>query len=423
MSDYLFMLENRLAPEQIQTMHHVQQAAERAGARLFLAGGALRDLLGGFPIRDLDFTVEGPALKLARALDRRLFTLVATDESHQSAELRFQGSVRLEIAMCRTERYTKTGGAPEIARGTIQDDLRRRDFSINAIALSLSAASRGLLLDPTNGLADIERKELRTLHNYSFFDDPARLLRLIRFQARLQYTIEERTKTQYDSAREAAVEEYITPRSRLIELRQVAAEPDSAGAVKALSAAGLLTVFEPHLAGKKLDHALLTRLDKARHLMAQSGVAVNPFGPFLHGLTSNLSSAEKATLRSRSGMRGAEARSWTDLEARAKALQKTLTGKQGAMNSRVYRLLSAEDPALLLFLLTYGTQQPVREKIRNYLTKLRPLAGGITDQEIEALGVKRESAKFARLRETYIAAKLDNKLRTKADIARLLASA
>ncbi|MBI3697911.1 MAG: CCA tRNA nucleotidyltransferase, partial [Acidobacteria bacterium] len=224
MSDYIFMLESRLTRDQLQLLVQVQQAAERAQAHLFLAGGAIRDLLGGFKIRDLDFCVEGESLKLAKQLDRRLFTVLETDELRHSTELLFGGAATAEISMCRKERYTKTGGQPEITRATIQDDLLRRDFSANAIALSLNPASRGLLLDPTNGLADIEHKELRILNNYAFFDDPARLLRLVRLAARLQYSIEEKTKTHFDSAREAGVEEYITPRSRLIELRRLAAE-------------------------------------------------------------------------------------------------------------------------------------------------------------------------------------------------------
>ena len=77
---------------------------------------------------------------------------------------------------------------------TIQEDLRGRDFSVNAIALSLNKASRGLLLDPTNGLADLEHKELRTLNTYTFYDDPSRLLRLVRFRIRLGYGVEERTR-------------------------------------------------------------------------------------------------------------------------------------------------------------------------------------------------------------------------------------
>ncbi len=409
MSDYLFMLENRLAKDQIQLIAQVQRAAEHAQMRLFLAGGAVRDLLGGARVRDLDFAVEGPALKLVRQLEPRLFTVLSTDEDRQSVELVFGDTATAEISMCRSERYHKTGGEPEITRSTIQDDLFRRDFSVNALAISLNPVSRGLLVDPTNGLADIERKELRVLHNYSFFDDPTRLLRLVRFRTRLGYSIEERTNTQFNSAREAAVADYLSPRSRLIEMRQLAAEPETADVVKALQAAGLLEVFEPHL-GKKLDLPSLAKLDKCRKVIADSGQWVDNLGPFLHTLTRKLSPAERTNLQARLGLRASDARAWTDLERRAKDLQKALTSRQAALNSGVYRLLFQQDPAVALFLLTFWPLKPVREKIRTYFSQLRPLARSIEDKEIEqATGIKRDSPKFAAARESYLLARLDKK--------------
>ena len=99
---------------------------------------------------------------------------------------------------------------PQVSPATIQEDLRGRDFTSNAIALSLNKASRGLLLDPMNGLADIERRELRAVTAYGFYDDPARLLRLARLRVRLGFTVEERTRMQVANAREAEVEEQIS---------------------------------------------------------------------------------------------------------------------------------------------------------------------------------------------------------------------
>jgi len=420
MSDYLFMLARRLGARQRQLFAQVEQAAAQAQMHLFLAGGAMRDLLAGLPIRDLDFCVEGPALTLVRRLDRKSFAVVSSDERQQSAEMLFAGTWPLEIAMCRQERYAKSGGRAEITRATIQDDLRRRDLTVNAIALSLSAGSRGLLLDPANGLADITRKELRALHNYSFYDDPSRLLRLIRFQSRLQYSIEEKTQAQFASALESGVLEQIPPRLLWRELAQLAREPDTAHAVKALSSFGLLPAFEPHLQPNKIDLPALRHLDKCRRLVEDSGVRVNTLGPFLYGLTRKLSAAERANLRTRIGLSAAGARLWTELEARGKGLQKGLPGKSGSQNSNLFRLLSDQDPALTLFLFAFSPLQPVRERLRHYFAKLRPLARDVTEREIEQLGVKPDSPKFARVREAYLTARLDNKIKKKADPARLL---
>src|ERR1700690_2035898 len=144
MSDYIFMLESHLSTEQFRVVGEMQSIAAQAGVNLFLTGGAMRDMLGGFPVRDLDFTVEGNALKLAKvAAAKAKATIAATDDLRKSVELLFPGDVRAGLAMARQERYPKPGGRPQVTPATIHEDLRSRDFTINPIALSLNKASLG----------------------------------------------------------------------------------------------------------------------------------------------------------------------------------------------------------------------------------------------------------------------------------------
>src|SRR3954466_6486359 len=111
MSDYMFMLENHLTADQSRVLAEVEAAAAQAGVSLYLTGGAIRDMLGGFPIRDLDFTVEGNALKLAKTIAQKSAAkIVSTDENQKSVEMLFPGGVTAEIAMARQEKYAKPGG-------------------------------------------------------------------------------------------------------------------------------------------------------------------------------------------------------------------------------------------------------------------------------------------------------------------------
>ena len=184
----MFMLDSHLNSEQSKALADIRQAAEQANFNLFLTGGAMRDMMGGFPIRDLDFTMEGPALKFARGFAQGgRAEIVDIDEVRKSAELRFPGGVTASISIARQEKYAKPGGKPQVQPATIHEDLNGRDFTVNAIALSLGKASRGLLLDPTNGLGDLSHKELRAVGNYTLYDDPSRILRMIRLKVR-QYT-------------------------------------------------------------------------------------------------------------------------------------------------------------------------------------------------------------------------------------------
>src|SRR6185369_6899766 len=146
----------------------------------------------------------------------------------------FPSGVTAQIAMSRQDKYARTGAKPQISAATIQEDLRGRDFTCNAVALSLNKASRGLLLDPMNGLADIERRELRAVNSHGFYDDPARLLRLIRFRARLQFTIEERTQQQMANALEAGVQRHIPAKVLGQELCRIGSEDNLADIMKGL---------------------------------------------------------------------------------------------------------------------------------------------------------------------------------------------
>src|SRR6202521_685327 len=239
MSDYIFMLESHLSTEQSRALEVVQAAAGEANVNLFLTGGAMRDMLAGFRIRDLDFVVEGNSLKVAKTVAGHAGTrLAAVDENRKSVELVFSSGVTVQIGMSRQEKYARTGAKPLVTPATIQEDLRGRDFTCNSIALSLNRASRGLLLAPMTGLADIERRELRLTSPYALYDDPTRLLRLMRFRARLGFTIEERTQMQVANAREAEVEKLIPKRALAEELVHIGVEDNPAEIMRALEEAG-----------------------------------------------------------------------------------------------------------------------------------------------------------------------------------------
>ncbi len=178
--------------------------------------------------------------------------------------------------MARTERYEKAGKPPLIAPSTIIEDLRRRDFTVNAMALSLNPGSRGLLMDPYNGAADIEAKLLRILHNYAFVEDPSRLIRATRLAARFHWPLEERTQARFDSARENNYIEYITNRAIGYEIAQLAYEDDPLHIVRVLEKEGWLKILSPHWTTAKVDTANLAQLLKMRQQMNELGYTPDP---------------------------------------------------------------------------------------------------------------------------------------------------
>ena len=294
----------------------------------------------------------------------------ASDDDVKDLFLTLPGNARAEISMARTEQYEKTGKPPHIAPATIIEDLRRRDFTVNAMALSLNPGSRGLLMDPFNGAADIEAKVLRVLHNYAFVEDPSRLLRATRFAARFHWPLEERTQARYDSAKENNYIEYITNKAIGYETAQLAYEDDPLNVVRALEKEGWLKVLSAHWSTAKIDTAGLAQLMKARQQMNDLGYWPDPSSAVMYFLTSRLSDKEIADMRKFMPRRDL-VEAWRDLEENAKTLAKRLTGKEAATPSRTWKLLSEARPEMVLFLSVTARQQAVALKIKNYFTKWR----------------------------------------------------
>jgi len=413
MSDYIYMLESHLNPDQSRVVEEVQAAAAHTNVNLFLTGGAMRDMLAGFRIRDLDFVVEGAALKVAKALsEASAAKIVSVDETRKAAELLFPSGVTAQIAMSRQEKYGRTGSKPQISPATIQDDLRGRDFTCNAIALSLNKASRGLLLDPMNGLADIERRELRAISTYGFYDDPSRLLRLLRFGVRLGFTVEERTQMQVANARESEVEKLIPARALGEELKRISADDSPVEILKALEQAGLLTLFSPVLAGPKLNLAGLGKFEKVARLATDDPRwRVARWGTFFHALTEKLTPKERQALIKSTELSRHDVDAWQKLDAKARKLETALRSARLKKASQVYHLVAAGAPEEVLYLLYQSTQKLVQERLRNYFQKYVQTIQEILPEEWATVEGKPGTPKYNKAREDFITNRLDRRVR------------
>ena len=412
MSDYIYMLESHLSPDQNRVVEAVQAAAVENNVNLFLTGGAMRDMLGGFRIRDLDFVVEGQALKVAKAIAERAGAALATvDENRKCADLLFPSGATAQVAMSRQEKPGRSAGKPQVTPATIQDDLRGRDFTCNAIALSLNRASRGLLLDPMNGLADIERRELRSVNPYGFFDDPSRLLRLIRFQVRLGFTVEERTQMQIANAREAEVEKSIPPKVVGEELRRIAAEDSPADILKLTVDAGLGHLLLPLAGGPaKLNVAGVSKLERiARALPDDPRTRASRLGPFLYALTEKLAPKERQAFVKATELAKADIESWQKLEARSKKLETSLRSPRLRKPSQVYHLVASAEPDELLFLMYHSALKPVQERLKNYFQKYLPAVQEITAEEWASVEGKPGTPRYAKARDEFVSHRLDRR--------------
>src|SRR5229473_2457153 len=419
MADYIYTLETRLSPEQQKAVTLVQDIAKAADMNLYLTGGAIRDIITGFPIRDLDFTVQGNALKLQKDLERAGAVVGDADAETRTLLLTLPGGVRAEIAMARSERYDKPGKAPQMAPATIIDDLRRRDFTVNAMALSLNEGSRGLLMDPFNGVADIEAKVIRLLHNYAFLEDPSRMIRATRFATRFHWPLEERTQARYEAGKENGYIEHIRSSSIGYEIEQLAYEDDPHGVLKAYENEGWLKVLNAHWSTAKVDTAGLGALMKTRQQMNELGYTPEVAPAVLHFLTERLGDKDISDLR-RAIPRKDLVEAWKDLDSNAHSLAKRLTGKEAATPSRTWQLLSSARPEMILFLAITARQQAVAQKIKNFFTKWRQVQQKIPLPEMTELRITPQMATYPKIATDVFLLLLDGKLRSRTETLKFL---
>ena len=230
-------MQIRIPPRVRPLLQRIGQIAEGQGVSAYAVGGCVRDWCRGITtVKDLDVTVEGNGIAMAHVLAHALGGTVTAHEPFGTATLQLPGGKgRVDIASCRKEVYARPAAYPTVSAGTLEDDLFRRDFTVNAMALALNPGRFGALIDPFHGARDLRQKRLRILHERSFLDDPSRILRGIRFAQRFKLHWEVRTARAARSALAAnALGRLNTGRLRR-EMERVIEEPDPLACLQQLT--------------------------------------------------------------------------------------------------------------------------------------------------------------------------------------------
>jgi tRNA nucleotidyltransferase (CCA-adding enzyme) len=412
-------METRLTPDQQRAVALVTEVARAHEMNVFLTGGAVRDIISGFIIRDLDFSVQGNALKLQKDFEKAGAVTEWTDETTRTIMLLLPGNVRAEVTSTRSEKYDKPGRPPEITSGTIYDDMRRRDFTVNAMALSLNPGSRGLLTDPFNGVADIEAKVLRVLHNYAFYEEPSRLIRATRLSTRFHWTLEERTQARYDAAKENNYIENVSDRAVGHEIEQLAHEDNPVEVLKALEREGWLKVLVPHMSVAKVDASGLAQLFKVKQQMQELGLNPDASLIVMHFLTRKLPEKDIAAMQKQIVNRGFVTR-WKNLEDDARDFAKRLIAKDLAQPSATWKFLMTNRPDALLFNAITSRPAAVEQKIKNFLTKWPQLRQKLPFPEMAEMRITPEHPEYKQIQDEAFLLLLDGKLRTHNEIVKFL---
>jgi tRNA nucleotidyltransferase (CCA-adding enzyme) len=259
------MLTDQLARlDRLQPVFEAVAAVSEPFEGVYLVGGTVRDILLGERSFDVDIAVEGDAIALAQALADALGGRVRAHEKFGTAVVIYGEAERVDVVTARTEFYDAPAALPTVEHASIREDLFRRDFTINAMAVSLKGADLGRLVDPFAGRRDLESKTVRVLHNLSFIDDPTRIFRAIRYENRYGFRMDEHTLRLARGTIEMGLVGDLSSARLRDELIALLEEGELDHAIPRLAELGADRAIHPHLAADDEAVDLLRRLTTLR---------------------------------------------------------------------------------------------------------------------------------------------------------------
>jgi tRNA nucleotidyltransferase (CCA-adding enzyme) len=371
---YVDHLRAALAEPNWLLLQRLAEIAARAGMSLYIVGGPVRDCLLRRAVTDLDLTTEGEALALARIMARELGGAWQKFDRFGTAKLILPGRQSpIDLATTRTETYAHPGALPDVTHGTIETDLIRRDFTINAMAIRLDGAQQGTLIDLHGGESDLYSGQLRVLHARSFEDDPTRLLRGARFEQRFSFSFAFDTERLIASS--LPMLDRVSGDRIRHELELIFRETQPVKALTRLDELGVLPQIDREL---HVDDWLADRF--------QSQPA--PFDPFVCWvwLTCRLSASSLTRLSQRVNLARADA---VDLGQVRDVRDAAETIGRLNSRSRIYRALAAYHERALRAAVTVIDQAAARAAVLLYLNELREVKPALDGTRLQQLGVPR----------------------------------
>ncbi|HEY2858073.1 MAG TPA: CCA tRNA nucleotidyltransferase [Terracidiphilus sp.] len=410
MPDYIYLLENRLSVDQRNALRVLRETAREAEMILFLTGDAVRDLTSGHAVRDLEVAVHGNALKLKKPLEKAGAKMWGEDEASRSLYLCFHGTVCVDVVSTHSVEYKKPG-QPTYHWGSIQEDLRRRDFTVNAMAISLNEGSYGLLMDPLNGVADIEARALRLVSNYGFLEEPALLIRATRYKTRLGWDLDPRTQTRFENAKNEGMIESLSALERSRELEQIGHEDDGLKVLEALEAEGWMKWLFPAWSHAKVDAERLHALHDLTVELLLQGVHADISAAQMQLLTAKLQPKDLATLK-KGLLRPGFVEEWNSLDALATGFQKVLMAKENQTPSAAYRLFTSYDPEAVLWLGFTSKDKAVKERYNDFLKVWPEARQKIPYAMMQEMRIRPELANYNEILHQVFLQLIDGKLTT-----------
>ena len=408
---------SNISPHIRRLLQEIGRFGEETSQPAYVVGGFVRDLLIGRENLDIDIVVEGDAVDFAGQLAQMWKSEVQAHHQFKTATITRLDGLKLDFVSARNETYLSPGALPSVEYGTIVEDLRRRDFSINALAMRLQPDAFGELIDCTDGLQDLRAGRIRVLHERSFIDDPTRIFRAIRYEGRYNFQIAESDQKQMLDAIKQGVLNLISGQRIRNEIDHILSEEAAPQMVNRMEEFDLFDAIHPTWKISPNFDALWTTAGQAIKWASTSlpNDPINTRAILWMTLLTAVDSIEVI-----SSQLGLENELCTKLSTQAQLEHDLNALSVSSKPSEVYQLLNPHPPELLIFTMMQPDQPDWRvEKISNYLTHLRTVQPLITGDNLIQRGLKPSRA-FSDLLWQAFAAQLDGKVSTTQEIYQFL---
>ncbi len=391
-------IKKNLPPELLKLVVRAGQLGASRGHMVYLVGGLVRDMLLGRPNLDIDLVVEGDAIELAHQIAQTQGGEVLAHSRFGTAKLR-RGDLSIDLVTARSETYKRPGALPTVKPGTIEDDLFRRDFTINAMAVHLNPLKFGELVDPYGGKDDLEHSLIRILHERSFIDDATRILRALRYEQRLGFRLERGTEELL--RRDVGMMETISGERLRREVEMILEEERPEKVLLRGEELGVLEGLHPSLKG---NGWLAGKFERARQ------VTVPDASLYLCLLVYQLTNEENEGIIGRLKISGKTAKSMRDTHC--------LKGDLANLSdpdlppSAIYQLLHGYSPQAILACSIASPSAIASSHLELYLKRLRYVKPLLTGEAIIKMGMP-PGPRLGEIIRALHRAKLDGKVRTK----------
>ncbi len=379
-------LKFQIPPKTVGLLKKIGQLADERGEAAYAVGGFVRDLVLKHPGVDIDITVEGDGVTFAEKLAKMTGSEVEAFTRFGTSIVIVPGFGKVDVATARTESYDHPGALPSVKKGGIIQDLYRRDFTINSMALSLSPGYFLKLLDPFEGLEDLKKGRIRTLHEKSFIDDPTRVFRAVRFEQRFKKKIEEKTQRWLMEAVKGDYIQRVSGERLRNELRLIFQEAHPEGAVWRLDELGVLPHIHPSLgvsaaAKKMLPHiaAGISFFEKHRILLEDEKMV------WFQALLKPMNEKAVAGLAKRLMLSRSEQKIVFQSAKAHPALLGQLE-KEEMTVSRMNKLLCPLKSEVQCFLMA-SASNGLRKKLAHYFAKIQKSVPWIRGRDLQAMGI------------------------------------